>query len=316
MNPETIPMNEEIEETAIRWFLRSLEPMSENERTEMSEWLRESTHRIAFDEVRETWGELDTLAPQNKPVPLNNTLTLSRRSFFYTAASVMIALGSYGIYRRYVDTPVFSRLFVAPQGQMLQSRLPDGTAITLDTDTQIEVTYYTHRRETRLIRGQVMFSVAHDADKPFTVDAEASRITVVGTRFSVRNIDGDVKVAVQEGHVRVQTGETGDTIDLFPADGIVVTAITRATEKIRVEPKNVGAWQYGRIAFENATIEEAIHEFERYGEKRLRASDDVSHIRITGNFDIKGADSFVKTLPNVAPIQYIQEGEYIVIMPK
>jgi transmembrane sensor len=265
--------------------------------------------------VESTWDALDTLTPApQKPSAINTSL--NRRAFLYTAASALMGFSAYGLFRHYLDTPVFSRTFISPPGEMIQSRLPDGTLITLDTDTHIEVSYFTQRRETRLLQGQVMFSVAHNADKPFTVDAESTRVTVVGTRFSVRDIDRDVKVAVQEGHVRVETAGTPEVMNLFASDGVIVQAITHTTQQIRVEPKNVGVWQYGRIAFENASMEEAIREFARYGEKRLIASPETSQIRITGNFDITGSDSFVKTLPKVVPIRYEQQGEHICIVPR
>lgn len=311
---ELNPMYDELEDIAIQWFLRSQEPMTPWEREEMHVWLSHPEHLSVYEEVKSTWDALDTIAP--KPKSSANVTLMSRRAFLYTAASAIAALGSYGLYERYTSTPVFTRTFISRPGEMVEGKLPDGTRIALDTDTKLEVNYYTHKRETRLIYGQVMFKVASNAHKPFTVDAESTRITVVGTRFSVRNIDGDVKVAVQEGHVRVQTDGNPQIHNLFLSDGMIIQAITNNIKSIHVQPKNVGAWQYGRISFENASMEEAIREFKRYGEKRLIASPETSHIRITGNFDITGSDSFVKTLPKVVPIRYEQQGEHICIVPR
>src|SRR3546814_13380985 len=52
-------------------------------------------------------------------------------------------------------------------------------------------------------RGEAYFEVKHDAGRPFVVWAGERKVTVLGTRFSVRR-DGDkVRVAVVEGKVRV-----------------------------------------------------------------------------------------------------------------
>ena len=308
--------NEELEELAIQWFIRSREPMSPVETHEMQIWLSFPEHKAAYEEVQSTWDTLDILkSPLKSTLPIN-TPPLSRRAFLYTAASALASVGVYGIYQRYITTPVFSRTFISCPGEMVESTLPDGTHIALDTDTKLEVTYYTHKRETHLAYGQVMFKVASNVQKPFTVNANDTRVTVVGTRFSVRNFDNEVKVAVQEGHVKVDTASSPTTIDLLAADGVTINQTLHQIEKIKVTPQMVGLWQYGRVAFEDATLSEALKEFARYGEKRLIASKEVSNIRITGSFDITYAGNFVKALPTIAPIRYLPQGEHILILPR
>jgi transmembrane sensor len=82
--------------------------------------------------------------------------------------------------------PTFESSYVAQKGQQRLVTLPDGTELAMDTDTQAQVTMYRDRREVRIADGQIMFSVAADPKKPFHVLAGPARVTVLGTRFSVR----------------------------------------------------------------------------------------------------------------------------------
>ena len=304
---------ETLEERAITWFMRTREPMSEQEHEIFEQWLSIKEHKQAYDDVCQTWNALDACAPTHKITPLN-TPVYSRRAFLYTAASLMMGIGAYGLYQHYLSTPVYARTFVSRQGETMEVTLPDGTHASLDADTQLEVAYYTHQRETKVLQGQVMFSVTSDPQKAFHVKASDTLVTVVGTRFSVRNIDDIVKVAVQEGHVRVTHTTLARTFDLLPSDGLIVknTKIT----PLKVTPELVGAWQSGRVAFEDATLEETLKEFARYGEKRLVASDEVKNIRVTGSFDITNSGNFATALPSVIPIRYIKEGEKLLIVKR
>ena len=80
--------------------------------------------------------------------------------------------------------------------------------------TQASVHFHRDRREVRLRTGQILFTVAPDATKPFDVLADNTRVRVIGTQFSVRHLPagalpGKVEVRVAEGRVEV-SGKTAD----------------------------------------------------------------------------------------------------------
>ena len=81
--------------------------------------------------------------------------------------------------------------------------LPDGSRLTLDTDSQVEVTIDGKARTVQLERGQAFFEVAHDRQRPFVVDTGRLSVTAVGTAFSVRRVGSDIRVVVAEGTVRL-----------------------------------------------------------------------------------------------------------------
>ena len=92
------------------------------------------------------------------------------------------------------------------EGKTAQLLLPDGTHVWLSVDS--EIAFNSHfgegapRRVT--LRGEAFFDVHHDATAPFTVDAGDCHTTVYGTRFNVRNIEGDApQVTLEEADMDV-----------------------------------------------------------------------------------------------------------------
>ncbi|HEY9095102.1 MAG TPA: FecR domain-containing protein, partial [Hydrogenophaga sp.] len=154
--------------------------------------------------------------PPARPSGLFGLFGLGRwgASFLPQMASAAVAFavvgGTWFAWDHWQQQPVFTQTYATARGQQLDVRLPDGTAMKLDTGTRAEVTLYRQRREVRLPQGQALFSVKADAKQPFSVWAGQLRITVVGTRFSVRNtatglMSEGASVVVEEGRVRVST---------------------------------------------------------------------------------------------------------------
>src|SRR3546814_1997107 len=59
-----------------------------------------------------------------------------------------------------------------------------------------------------------MFDVAHDASRPFVVDAGVGTVTALGTRFQVQRNEDRVSVTLLEGAVGIATAGHGDARSL------------------------------------------------------------------------------------------------------
>ncbi len=76
--------------------------------------------------------------------------------------------------------------------------LSDGSVVTLNADSRIDVHMDQHQRNI-LLRGEAIFKVAHDESRPFFVHAEHTTVRAVGTQFNVyARPDGSTTVAVLE----------------------------------------------------------------------------------------------------------------------
>ena len=210
--------------------------------------------------------------------------------------------------------PQFAQAFAAPQGQQTQVQLPDGSLLRLDTSTQLDVALYAQRREVRLAQGQAMFQVQGDAARPFDVLAGPVRITVVGTRFAVRYTPGmagydGVRVAVEEG--RVQVAAPGAAPVLLTAGQQVVTdAAGTLGPVVAVPPSGIAPWRAHRVSFDDTPLAQALAELGRYGPTGITLQDpQLGALRLTGTFDPRHLDNFVRALPRVLPVRALACGE-------
>ena len=70
----------------------------------------------------------------------------------------------------------------APQ----QLSLADGSQLTLDADSTVEVDFDANRRTLHLLKGRLMISTGHDPQRPLSVKTPHGSVLALGTRFTVR----------------------------------------------------------------------------------------------------------------------------------
>lgn len=324
----------DLDAAAAGWLVRRQDGLDPAEESDFQAWLAAaSSHRAAFERLEGVWARLGSL-PDEQVAALRLGLPPAARPsierpgrtkpFHFgrlvpLAASACVALVVAGgwvgwDYRQ--RQPVYSETFATTRGQRLDVQLPDGSQLQLDTATRAVVTLYRQRREVRLPEGQAMFTVQHDAGRPFDVLAGPLRISVIGTRFSVRNTgaglgaDG-VRVTVEEGRVRVASTGSGAGASAGPVLLVAGEAIAAGKEgdmhkPVDGAPINAMLWREGRVNFENTPLVRALAEFERYGPTRLTLRDpEVGALRINGSYDLRQIGAFTKALPQVLPVQLL-----------
>lgn len=318
-----IAAQDPVDVAAAGWMVRRQDGLAPQEEAAFQAWLAQApAHRAAFERLAGTWQGLDVLsAAQVAALQPRPTLRTARRPqaarprWVPLAAMASLAFAVVAGWMGWVHwqaQPVYSQSFATARGQQREVQLPDGSRLVLDTATRAEVTLYRQRREVRLPQGQALFAVQHDAGRPFDVLAGPVRITVVGTRFSVRNTGtglgaDDVRVTVQEGRVRVAPIDTtapGQPVLLGAGEAIAAGVDGTLRPPADAAPANATLWREGRVNFENTPLAQALAEFERYGPTRLTLRHPaVAAMRINGSFDLRQLGAFTKALPQVLPVQ-------------
>src|SRR5580658_591471 len=124
-------------------------------------------------------------------------------------------------------------------------RLPDGSSVRLDTDSRIDVAFAAGSRAVRLEHGQAFFDVAHDAARPFLVEAGPVTVRAVGTRFDVRTDDNQATVTLVEGVVEVRRhGAAPQMWTLRPGQQVATNA---AAAPRAVNLETATSWTSGRV---------------------------------------------------------------------
>ncbi|MFT3978353.1 MAG: FecR domain-containing protein, partial [Sphingomonas bacterium] len=185
-------------------------------------------------------------------------------------------------------------LYQTARGEQRTIRLADGSEVTLDTATRLEVAPSGPERRLRLLGGQAFFRVAKDHAHPFVVAVGANAVTALGTRFAVRTDIDRFSVTLVEGSVRVDTPAAGRATILKPG-----SMLTEQAHEVTVSAANDRAtgWMSGRLKFEATPLAVAVAEMNRYAARKLVLADPALADRpISGVFRTDGAPAFVRAL--------------------
>ena len=179
-------------------------------------WYNQSEkHKAAFNERAALWDgfnqikALKDLAVNDRNEALRRrderSLSLAmmgRRQFAMTAVASLVVFFSVGIFYYFSDRwGVEVRIYKTALGDQQSINLVDGSRISLNSDSEIEILYSRRARAVRLRRGEAYFSVAHNPDRAFTVLVDNKSVVAIGTAFSVRRLAEAINVTVAEGRV-------------------------------------------------------------------------------------------------------------------
>jgi transmembrane sensor len=236
-----------------------------------------------------------------------------RRLAWAVAAVLLIGVG---LVLFMLETP---QEFTTALGEQRSVLLADGSRVTLNTASTIEVNLHNGRREVRLLQGEALFEVAHDATRPFVVRAGNALLKDVGTQFNVDMHSNGTTVTVVEGQVSVDSPGAKD-IAGAQADnggrGTVEPLILEANDRVLVTPAGIGApqrgvnvaasvaWTQRQLMFEHRPLSEVAEEFNRYNRDRIDIdSVELKRQEVTGVFDAKDPASFVAFLSSVPGVE-------------
>lgn len=201
-------------------------------------------------------------------------------------------------------------------GEQRTFELADGSVVYLNTHSRIAVRLASHTRDVRLLRGEALFRVHHDTDRPFRVYTDDAMVQAVGTQFDVYRREDGTLVSVLEGRVNVTPAKPAATRGAEPAETAVAAARNSrasrslvASEEAQVnhagsvsirEVNNVTdtvAWRERRLIFREQTLVQIVSEFNRYRTDPIRLQGSGVLERVyTGVFDADDAESLVQVL--------------------
>jgi transmembrane sensor len=278
-------------------------------------WLGESDdHRRAFDRLTRAWEQAGKIRLRARHDALAGEPR--RRSRYVpwaaAAAATLVLAVSAAVHYLRVDA------VVTEVGQQRDRLLPDGTRVTLNTNTRIEVNYDEHARRVRLIRGEAWFEVAKRTTWPFLVSVDGEVIRALGTSFIVRH-DGaqDFSVTLVEGRVSVtpvdQNAEPRDAQVLAPGQRLVFSRHATAAVD-QPDLTRVTAWRHGRVEFDATSLAEAAGEMNRYSKTRIILADaDLARLRIGGVFRAGDSEEFVRIVTSAFGLRADRQGGDIVL---
>jgi len=324
-------VQQKIKKQAAIWFARMQNAAPDHpERSQFEAWLIDD-HRNAeaYASLASLWSrfeEKDDLQALAAAVETSSALQEKRTSKLSRQVSrgfiglfILVTAGVIGnmAWENWQSMPLIQLATTTNIGQIKIQKLADGTELMINANSDIEVTYYRHQRSVKLNRGEVIFKVAKDVEKPFVVDSGYAKVTVLGTRFVVNRLSKLVRVSVDHGKVRVESnapGGDGSMSALILTNGQVAEILPlQAPTLARRTAADAFGFASGTVAFEQADTQEIADVLSRYLKQPVIALPSTKDPRVTALVQIKGMNEFLNTLPRIAPVNKFESNGEILL---
>ena len=206
-------------------------------------------------------------------------------------------------------------------GERSTFTLSDGTQLTLNTNTSVDVHYALLKREIVLNAGEIYLETGKDTKglfgrRSFWVNTEQTKLEAIGTKFSVYQKEENTRLHVTEGIVALHSGKhtpvRAYANESYSAQG---TALPMRTEP-QQEPM---AWLDGVVVAKQMRLDELMTELTRYQALSIRFSPDTAGLQVSGVFQLNRkapAEHALHTIAQTLPIQVIQKNDHFLIRKK
>ncbi len=306
-------------EQALDWFAREqLGTLAPHEQRERDAWLaRDPANEREYRSLQQVWHVADHLPKDEMRAimdsPDHGARRITRRHLLMGTGATFaaVAAGAWVSRPMWAESPVFTQRLLTARGERKQVELPDGSRLDLNTDTELSIAFYESHRSVDLLRGEALFAVHADKNRPFAVEAGSTQVLVTGTQFNVRREADEVTVAVREGSVQLSTGPWWRRERALLRAGQLSSALHNSLvqfDKDRVEAMT--AWQQGRIVFRDVPLSLVASELSRYLAQPVRVTDpQVAKLRISGTLSIEEPTAALAILPDIAPVKVARQAD-------
>lgn len=199
--------------------------------------------------------------------------------------------------------------FYAPEGQISEFKLSDGTRVWLNSGTRIKVPVsFSAKHRILSMEGEAFFQVTKDQLHPFFVNTKELSVKVMGTSFNVSAYASEEKseITLVEGRVGIKEINGERLAKLLPGQQLVYEKSTGNKVKREVDTSPYEAWRDGKMIFKDRTLEYISERLERWYNVEIDFNDQkVSHLKFTGTIlKNKPLSQVLEVITLSAPIRF------------
>lgn len=190
-------------------------------------------------------------------------------------------------------------------GERRHQRLADGSELTLNAESALDVLFSDRQRLLSLAQGDAFVQAAGPAAAgdagPLRVDTAHGSIRALGTRFMVRQRGDMSRVAVYEGVVEVATPRSPAAMRVpaghalrFGAGGPLALEQAGADDM---------AWLDGRLVARSMRLADLLAELGHYRHGWLRCDEAAAALKVSGVFSLNNSDQALAVLARTLPVR-------------
>lgn len=199
--------------------------------------------------------------------------------------------------------------FYAPEGQISEFKLIDGTRIWLNSGTRIKVPVnFNSKHRILYMEGEAFFEVAKDQKYPFFIHSNELSVKVMGTSFNVNAYESEIfsEITLIEGKVGVKKRFGNRIAMLEPGEQLRYNKTTGDKIKSKVDIEPYEAWRDGKMIFRDRSLEYIAERLERWYNVEIEFKEKaISQLKFTGTIlKSKPLGQVLEVITLSAPIRF------------
>ncbi|WAC48005.1 FecR domain-containing protein [Asticcacaulis sp. SL142] len=306
-----------VEDEAAAWVVAMMaETVQAHTERQFELWIKaHPDHAQAYADMCATWHA----APVEDALTVKRQQCTSRRFMGVVVGGALAAclvLGFVGLNTKTLSLtgsakPQYSASLMTGPGDIQDVALPDGTRIALSGNSALTVRFDRGVRQVNLTRGEAFFDVAHEANRPFQIAANAAQVVVLGTAFNIDLPDDKAtEISVYRGKVQVEAGGQVNRLSVGQK------LISRGSGVVRetFEASEAPDWREGWYEAEDVPLKRLIAEVNRFSKIPVEIGDpDLAKKMVSGRFKVSDPALVLNGLTQVYGVRATQENKVIVL---
>ncbi|MFC0667463.1 FecR domain-containing protein [Azotobacter chroococcum] len=308
------PVSERVAEEAVRWLVELQEGADEQLRRDWQRWrAADPEHERAWQRIESVNRRLRGLPPAAARAAVEGAPAHSRRQVLGMLGLVAVAAPVVWLAGRQAQPWLAD--YRTGVGERRDITLADGSRLSLNTDSAVDLRLEASSRRLELLRGEIQLEVASGAS-PFRVATAQGSLLIEQARFNLRQYADHCRLGVLEGSVQVRCAARPE-----------LQATLTAGQQIRFESHRLGtpqpfeaavaAWRNGMLVASNMRLADFLDELGRYHSGWLGCDPRVADLRLSGTYPLRDSRAILAMLEIALPVRIHQRTRYwISVQPR
>ena len=258
-------------------------------------------HELAWQRMQQLGSRINSVPAAISQGTLRAPRNTARRSVLRMLGWGIVAGGAVGVTRESALWHYNTADYSTGTGEWQKVQLADGTQLMLNTATAVDIDFNAETRRVLLHSGEIYIRTGSDHQRPFLVETRDGTVLALGTRYSVRKLDGGTQVRVYEHAVEIAPRHTTQKLRLDAGQQAVLTPDTIQTPG-HLDANEPG-WTQRRLVAERMRLDDLLTELSRYRNGILRCDPSIADLRLTGVYPLDDIDRALATLEEGLPVR-------------
>jgi transmembrane sensor len=293
------------------------------EQEEVEQWLTDDANLAYYNQLKKIWDDSRQLALTSTVDENRAWQTFQQRinpaaarrtkfGWMKIAATVIIVVGI-GILGYWIFNEEVKEVTVVAQQAVLNDTLSDGSVVTVNKGSSISyLSKFKGERRQVSLKGEAFFNVTPNKKKPFIISVNDVQITVVGTSFNVKTVNGNTEVVVETGIVKVT--RAAKTVELKANEETIVSAKDSVLTKEKVSDQLYKYYRTKEFVCDDTPLWKLVEVInEAYNSHVVIGNPALKDLRINTTFDNESLEQVLNVISITFNVKITRERDTIIL---